>query len=132
MACKLLTGGPLMWMGILASVLFLVLIAVERYYAILYPLRHQTGHVTTKLKPIVLVLWIYAFVWNIPTISLFRYNDKDKRCFIAWPSPYLGQIRAVWWVITTAVIPIIMMGYLYLQIVRKLWKTGGVATGKAR
>ena len=124
-----------MWMGILASVLFLVLIAVERYYAILYPLRHQTGHVTTKLKPIVLVLWIYAFVWNIPTISLFRYSDKDKRCFVAWPSPYVGQIRAVWWVITTAVIPVIMMGYLYVQIVRKLWKTGppgGVATGKAR
>ena len=124
-----------MWMGILASVLFLVLIAVERYYAILYPLRHQTGHVTTRLKPIILVLWIYAFVWNIPTISLFRYSDKEKRCFIAWPSPYVGQVRAVWWVITTAVIPVIMMGYLYVQIVRKLRKTGppgGVATGKAR
>ena len=124
-----------MWMGILASVLFLVLIAVERYYAILYPLRHQTGHVTTRLKPIILVLWIYAFVWNIPTISLFRYSDKEKRCFIAWPSPYVGQVRAVWWVITTAVIPVIMMGYLYVQIVRKLRNTGppgGVATGKAR
>ena len=53
--CVLLTGGNLMWTGLLASVLFLVLIAVERYH-------HQSGYVVTKLKSIVTVLWIYAFV----------------------------------------------------------------------
>lgn len=124
-----------MWMGILASVLFLVLIAVERYYVVLHPLKHQTGIVATKLKTIVVACWIYAFAWHIPTLILFRYNDEHKRCIPAWPSPYIGQVRAVWWVMSTAIIPVVIMGYLYMQIIRKLRKTqppGGVANGKAR
>ena len=134
-ACSLLTGGPPMWLGILASVLFLVLIAVERHQAVLHPLHHQTGLVATKIRTFVVTVWIYAFAWQIPTFSLFRYSEKDKRCFVAWPTPYLGQIRAVCWVIQTAVIPVIMMGYLYTQIVCKLWKTEHperVANRKAR
>ena len=70
--CTLLTGGNLMWTGLLASVLFLVLIAVERYHAVLHPLNHQSGFVVTKLKSIVTVLWIYAFVWQIPAFAFFR------------------------------------------------------------
>ena len=65
--CVLLTGGNLMWTGLLASVLFLVLIAVERYH-------HQSGYVVTKLKSIVTVLWIYAFVWQIPAFAFFRHS----------------------------------------------------------
>lgn len=87
------------------------------------------------MKPIVIVCWTYAILWNIPTFSLRRYNNKTGRCFLAWPSPYLGQARAVYWVVVTAVIPVIIMGYLYIQIVRKLWKTvqpGSVSYEKAR
>ena len=56
-ACILLTGSTLMWTGILVS--------VERYYAVLYPLRHQTGLIATKLKSIITAFWIYAFLRNI-------------------------------------------------------------------
>ena len=125
--CVLLTGGNLMWTGLLASVLFLVLIAVERYH-------HQSGYVVTKLKSIVTVLWIYAFVWQIPAFAFFRYSNEVKQCVPAWPDTF-GYVRSVWWVISTAVIPVIMMGYLYTQIVLKIWKTnspGVVGNGKVR
>ena len=133
--CSLLTGGAFMWTGILASMLFLVLIAVERYHAVLYPLHHQTGMVVTRLKTIVASLWVYAFIWNIPTFALFRYSNQSGRCYQNWPNPYLGRARAIWWVINTAVVPVITMGYLYIQIVRKLWKnipTGRIQSQKAR
>ncbi|XP_073246269.1 allatostatin-A receptor-like [Porites lutea] len=132
--CTLLTGGNLMWTGLLASVLFLVLIAVERYHAVLHPLHHQSGFVVTKLKSIVTVLWIYAFVWQIPAFSFFRYSNEVKQCVPAWPDTF-GYVRSVWWVISTAVIPVIMMGYLYTQIVLRIWKTnspGVVGNGKVR
>ncbi|XP_068673682.1 galanin receptor 2a-like [Montipora foliosa] len=132
--CKLLTGGALMRVGILASVLFLVLIAVERYYAVLYPLQHQTGLLVRKVKPIVLFIWIYAFAWHIPIITLLEYSIEEKVCIISWPS-YVRQAMSVWWVISTAVIPVIMMGYLYMQILRELWKRrlpGRVGSPKVR
>lgn len=124
-----------MWIGILASVLFLVLIAVERYYAVLHPLHHQTGMIATKLKVIVASLWIYAFAWNIPTFALFRHSDQTYRCYQDWTNPDFGRVRAIWWVINTAVVPVIIMGYLYIQIVRKLWTTvptGRIHSEKAR
>ena len=124
-----------MWAGILASVLFLVLIAVERYHAVLHPLQHQTGIIATKLRSIVVAFWIYAFAFQIPSFVLFRYSDNEKRCVVAWPNPYLGRVRAVWWIISTAVVPVIIMGYLYMQVVRKIWKTeppGRVTNGKVR
>ncbi len=133
--CSLLTGATFMWIGLIASVLFLVLIAVERYYAVLHPLHHQTGMITTKIKTIVVAFWIYALAWNVPTFVLFRHNDQTGRCYQVWPSPYLGRARAIWWVINTAVVPVIIMGYLYIQIVRKLRKTvptGRIQSEKAR
>ncbi|KAL9957344.1 hypothetical protein ACROYT_G038970 [Oculina patagonica] len=121
--CSLLTGGSFIWTGILASVLFLVLIATERYSAVLYPLQHKTGIISKKMNAIIAVCWTYAILWNVPTFSLRRYDDKTGRCFLPWPSPHLGKARAVYWIITTAIIPVIIMGYLYIQIVRKLWAT---------
>lgn len=135
MICSLLTGGSFIWTGILASMLFLVLIAVERYCAVLHPLQHKTGMITKKMNAIIAVCWTYAILWNVPTFSLRRYNDETGRCFLHWPSPYLGQARAVYWVFTTAVVPVIIMGYLYIQIILKLWSTeqpGSVSYAKAR
>ena len=46
--CKLLTGGNLAWVGGGASVFTLVTIAIERYYAVMYP--HGSKGKLTKLK----------------------------------------------------------------------------------
>lgn len=79
--------------------------------------------IAKKMNAIVGFCWVYAILWNIPTFSLRRYNDKTGRCFLEWPISHLGKARAVYWVINTAVVPVIIMGYLYIQIVRKLWAT---------
>jgi len=131
----MLTGGSFIWTGILASMLFLVLIAVDRYFAVLHPLQHKTGLVTKKMNFIIAACWTYAILWNIPSFSYRRYDKETGSCFLSWPSPYLGQARAVYWVLTTAVVPVIIMGYLYIQIIRKLWSAeqpASVSYGKAR
>lgn len=45
--CKFITGGNFMWVGGAASSFCLVAIAVERYYAIVYP-RLEKGRITKK------------------------------------------------------------------------------------
>jgi hypothetical protein len=45
--CKFLTGGNFMWVGGAASSFCLVAIAVERYYAIVYP-HLEKGRITRK------------------------------------------------------------------------------------
>lgn len=48
--CKLLTGGNLMWIGASASAFTLVVIAFERYFAVMYPYSHKGKLTKNKLK----------------------------------------------------------------------------------
>ena len=50
--CKLLTGGNVAWVGAVASAVFLVVIALERYYAVMYPHGHKWKLTNRKLKVI--------------------------------------------------------------------------------
>ena len=48
--CILLTGGNLAWVGASSSVVTLVAIAVERYYAVIYPHGNKGKLTMRKLK----------------------------------------------------------------------------------
>ena len=50
MLCRLLTGGGFAWVGGAASVLTLVTISVERYYAVNYPRGNKAKLTNDKLK----------------------------------------------------------------------------------
>jgi len=50
MLCKLLTGGSLAWGGGATSVFTLVTIAIERYYAVMYPHRNKGKLTNRNLK----------------------------------------------------------------------------------
>ena len=45
--CKLLTGGQVAWIAAASSIVTLVAIAVERYYAVVYPLGNK-GQLTER------------------------------------------------------------------------------------
>ena len=48
--CRLLTGGNFAWVGASSSVFTLVFIAIERYYAVIYPYDEKGKLTHTKLK----------------------------------------------------------------------------------
>ncbi|KAL9975317.1 hypothetical protein ACROYT_G012470 [Oculina patagonica] len=53
--CKLLTGGNVAWIGAVSSFVTLVAIAIERYYAVVYPLRNKGDLTERKLKGVMRV-----------------------------------------------------------------------------
>ena len=54
--CKFLIGGNVAWVGAVSSVVTLVAIAIERYYAIVYPLGNKGQLTKRKVK----VCWDYV------------------------------------------------------------------------
>lgn len=48
--CKLLTGGAVAWVGAVSSIVTLTNIAIERYYAVVYPLGNRGNLTNLKLK----------------------------------------------------------------------------------
>ena len=73
--CKLLTGGNLMWTGGLVSVVSLIAIAFERYFAVLYPYDEKRRISKAKLKFIIPACWLFSFLWNLPLFVLVKYDQ---------------------------------------------------------
>ena len=48
--CKLLTGGAVAWVGAISSIVTLTAIAIERYYAVMYPHSDKGKLTMGKLK----------------------------------------------------------------------------------
>ena len=48
--CKLFTHGNVAWLGAASSIITLVAIAIERYYAVMYPLDNKWKLTIEKLK----------------------------------------------------------------------------------
>ena len=48
--CKLLTGASVAWVGAVSSIVTLAAIAIERYYAVMYPLGNKGNFIKRKLK----------------------------------------------------------------------------------
>ena len=61
--CKFLTGGNVAWVGAVASIFSLVSIAVERYYAVIYPLGNRGNFTEHKMK-VLISIGLFGVSWD--------------------------------------------------------------------
>ncbi|XP_031557855.1 neuropeptide FF receptor 2-like [Actinia tenebrosa] len=119
--CKFLTGGNFMWVGGAASSFCLVAIAVERYYAIVYP-HMEKGRITRKkLKIIIISCWVYAVIVDIPPFLVINFNPKRHFCTEYWPHVTLAKAYTVLMFNLDFAVPVLLMGILYSKVVYNLW-----------
>lgn len=97
--CRLLTGGNFAWVGASSSVFTLVFIAIERYYAVIYPYDEKGKLTHTKLK------------------------NTLGDCEEDWPQEWMGIANSMNWLVTMTVLPMTLMTAAYSRIVCTLWFT---------
>ncbi|XP_068671778.1 neuropeptide FF receptor 2-like [Montipora foliosa] len=119
--CKLLTGGNLTWTGGAASVFTLVVIAFERYYAVMYPYGNKGKLTYAKLMILVPIVWISAAVLNIPLFLTIFYDKSLNFCMEYWPNEWLPKAYSSTWFFAAGIIPIVLMSVLYSRVVYSLW-----------
>lgn len=119
--CKFLTGGNLMWIGGVVSVVSLIAIAFERYFAVLYPHDEKKRISKTKLKYIIPACWVFSIIWNFPLFLLLKYDEVIDFCYEDWPSGWYMNAYSLGWLIAIGIIPLTIMASLYSQVVIKLW-----------
>ena len=71
--CKFVTNGAIAWVGGAVSILCLVYIAVERYFAIIHPLRQRGRFTRRRLKDFIALGWTFAILINMPGLMSTRY-----------------------------------------------------------
>jgi len=121
--CKFVTGGILGWVGAVASVFSLVAIAIERYYAVMFP-HSQRGKLTkTKITIFAIVSWVLALLWAGVGFFTTVYSKDKKSCDLSWSKEIYANVYTVGWTLVAGVMPLGIMGFLYARVVHRLWFT---------
>ena len=116
--CK--TGAYVRLLSYLVSILSMVLIAVDRYIAIVFPLKVIL--LTTKIRTaLVFVSWLIPITYAFPHILYFEVEEVGQKAFcrFAW-NPFTIMMFYVTTFTMFFVVPLISMVILYSSIMRAL------------
>lgn len=122
--CRFITGGNFIWVGGAVSAFSLVVVAVERYFAVVHPLDDRWRLTNRRLTAVIIAGWIYGVVFNLPLFFIDRY-DKDgvSQCPEHWPDTQLAKAYTIACFFVFGAIPMGAMAFLYLKMICNLWKT---------
>ncbi|XP_041357424.1 trissin receptor-like [Gigantopelta aegis] len=115
-------------MSYTASVLFLVVIAVERYVAIMQPLRTRQLFTTLRLQVAQVCIWVLASGYNVPVFYIFDTSDiptPEGVKSYCYPTVSTETMRifvttnfVVWYLV-----PLAVLMYVYSRIAVTLWSS---------
>ncbi|KAL9957346.1 hypothetical protein ACROYT_G038973 [Oculina patagonica] len=126
--CTFLTGGIFVWVGTAASTILLVVIAFERYIAVVHPLNERWRLTNRRLVAILIVGWLYAIVFNLPVFFAVGHKDGVTHCVEKWSNKKLAKVFKVACFFVFGAIPMGAMAFLYIRVLCTLWNSGVRAT----
>ena len=121
--CQFVTDGTMAWVGGAVSILCLVYIAVERYFAIIHPFRQRGRFTRRRLKIFIVLGWSFAILVNMPGFMETRSYQPDLR--LCKSDGNLGdtvnKAHSLAWMVIGGIVPVSLMVYLYSRVVNHLW-----------
>ncbi|XP_071169030.1 QRFP-like peptide receptor [Mytilus edulis] len=124
--CKLV--NYLQNVSVLCSVMNLTGLSLERYYAIIHPLKAKYRCTLTLAKKTVLCIWLSSFILAAPTIvgQIHKTVTGVRRtahwCIIEWEHDNISRLYGVYMYLIVLVIPVVLMTFAYGSISFKLWR----------
>uniref|UniRef100_A0A671L1U9 Substance-K receptor n=1 Tax=Sinocyclocheilus anshuiensis TaxID=1608454 RepID=A0A671L1U9_9TELE len=107
-----------------SSIYSMAAIAVDRYMAIIHPLKPRLSSTTTKV--LIGVIWIVAFSLAFPQCYYASTNFYFPRtvCMVEWPDDYGGKHQLSYQIaviILIYLLPLLVMLVTYSLVGRRLW-----------
>ncbi|CAG9855082.1 unnamed protein product [Phyllotreta striolata] len=126
--CK--TIHYMQYVSAICSVLTLTAISIERYYAIVHPMKAKYICTISQAKRIILVIWILAVILGAPTIKaqlhlpVGRKNESNYCVRAGWDVNYLSihKFHELYMFILIFALPFCIMALSYGLICWEIWK----------
>ena len=133
--CRAITGMDAGWMASLASGFLLIVVAVERFYAVVHPISFQRKITKRKIKRLVPACWITAALFSTPALAHDSYNEKLGDCRTAFAHYWQYVSYWLFLLIFGGFLPVGSMAGLYGRVIHSLWlrkKEDNTTTAKGR
>ncbi|XP_046653001.1 cholecystokinin receptor type A-like isoform X1 [Daphnia pulicaria] len=111
----------------ICSVLTLTAMSIERYYAIVHPMRAQYLCTLSQARKVITATWITSFTLATPTLWIQVHLPVGVRkpafwCVRDWDSPISWQIYELYMFVLVLVLPLSIMAGTYGAIGREVWR----------
>ncbi|GLD61941.1 type-2 angiotensin II receptor-like protein [Lates japonicus] len=128
LACKIC--GALHNLNLYASIFFITAMSIDRYLAIVHPLRSQSARDPTRARLTCILVWFLACACSAPTLALrdTRYlSGLDvEACVISYPD-HTWYLTLVWMKIALGfLLPLLVISCCYCAIGRHLLADTGL------
>ncbi|KAM3928895.1 neuropeptide S receptor [Leptodactylus fuscus] len=105
-----------------ASTYVLVSLSIDRYHAIVHPMKFLQGE--RQAKVLIVVAWTLSFLFSIPTLIIFgkyKLANGEIQCWALWPDesywkPYMTIVSLL-----VYFIPLIIISVIYFIVIRTIW-----------
>ncbi|CAI9736616.1 54-like peptide receptor [Octopus vulgaris] len=110
----------------ICSVTTLTVMSVERYYAIIYPIKAKYVCTVSRAKKAILFIWILSFFLASPIIIGRSHEEvgsirKGYWCIENWASDTIDKIYEFYMMSIILLIPVTVMSFAYTSICKELW-----------
>ncbi|XP_041071057.1 G-protein coupled receptor 176 [Carcharodon carcharias] len=104
------------------TVLSFTVIALDRYYSVLYPLERKISD--TKSRDLVIYIWIHAVLASVPVFAMTNVSDiyAMSTCSSSWSYSFGHLAYVVVYNITTVILPIAVV-FLFMILIRRALST---------
>ncbi|XP_061175675.1 QRFP-like peptide receptor [Saccostrea echinata] len=114
-------------LSIICSVMTLTGLSLERYYAILHPIKSKYVCTISLARRSVLCIWILSIIMATPTLAgqthktVGTYRNAHW-CILEWNNSLVQRLYGTYMFMIILLVPFLIVSYAYTSICRKLWK----------
>jgi hypothetical protein len=120
--CKILADFHVPATAFFVSVLTLTILSVERFHAIVKPMREGIRLRDETVRYAVITIWLLAIALTLPLYICSYYDDmKRHACGHRYPSTTLKNLYTLFIITLVLFLPTVTISYCYFQIVKELY-----------
>ncbi|XP_068574486.1 somatostatin receptor type 5-like isoform X2 [Cebidichthys violaceus] len=113
-----------------ASTFCLTVMSIDRYLAVVHPIRSAKWRKPQVAKIFNAMVWVVSFLIVLPVTIYSNVQEEFNACNITWPEPH--ELRSIVFILYTSILgffgPVVVISLCYLLIVIKV-RSAGVRAG---